>query len=686
MNKEDKQQKYFLHKVCKAFLVLIAVFCCSCKVYAAGNIPSDFFVEYTLPQTDFTYKVRLWRGVVDDGLDFETVPVTVKSHVVNSERYYLSLPAEMQGESVKILFPEEIQIQLDDKDIYSGYNMVDLPAGKHRLVCNGEENILEVIYLSDIPCVYITTETVSMDSVNMNKGIESSGHIKIMNGGKIEYDGAMEYIKGRGNSTWFTVKKPYNIKLAAKANIFGMGAAKKYSLLADYYDRTRLRNTIAYKLAGYVGIEYAPEAYNINLFIDNHYYGMYTFAENIEINDNRIEIFDLEEVNEALNPGVVFEECETGTAIRESNIGQSRTVYWTELPNDSAELDGGYLLELDFTMRDSYKESGFISSYGQAVVITSPQYASQSQVEYISRFYQEMEDALLSDDGYNALGMHYSEYIDVESFAKMYVYQEYVKNLDSGLSSFYIYKDVGGKMYAGPVWDMDSTLGKENIINGNNLADPQGIWAADMVDYTQEGKYSVLALCYKHNDFKKEAARQWNEFFKPVMDTILQDTVKLGETMQNSAVSDLSYYNAGQGRETSKFEDQYMAETARLKEFIGCRAQFLDEYFNHKKVHIQYCSTGGRGVMIDANAYTSGSEAVVLENKYDGMGRIFAGWNTQPDGSGEWYYPGDNVEIETEDVYLFAQWNGETNDYIYREPPVHNKTLFEIIVDFFNKN
>lgn len=90
--------------------------------------------------------------------------------------------------------------------------------------------------------------------------------------------------------------------------------------------------------------------------------------------------------------------------------------------------------------------------------------------------------------------------------------------------------------------------------------------------------------------------------------------------------------------------------------------------------------------MIDANAYTSGSEAVVLENKYDGMGRIFAGWNTQPDGSGEWYYPGDNVEIETEDVYLFAQWNGETNDYIYREPPVHNKTLFEIIVDFFNKN
>lgn len=43
----------------------------------------------------------------------------------------------------------------------------------------------------------------------------------------------MEYIRGRGNSTWICDKKPYKIKLSKKADLFGMGKNKHWVLLAE---------------------------------------------------------------------------------------------------------------------------------------------------------------------------------------------------------------------------------------------------------------------------------------------------------------------------------------------------------------------------------------------------------------------------------------------------------------------
>ena len=55
-------------------------------------------------------------------------------------------------------------------------------------------------------------------------------------------------IKGRGNTTWEKIKKPYQIKFKDKENFFNIGESKKWVLLANYLDPTFLRNDTAFYL------------------------------------------------------------------------------------------------------------------------------------------------------------------------------------------------------------------------------------------------------------------------------------------------------------------------------------------------------------------------------------------------------------------------------------------------------
>ena len=63
-------------------------------------------------------------------------------------------------------------------------------------------------------------------------------------------------IKGRGNSTWQYPKKPYKIKLDSKIPMFGEAPDKEWVLLANYLDKSLLRNDIAFYMGGISNLEY----------------------------------------------------------------------------------------------------------------------------------------------------------------------------------------------------------------------------------------------------------------------------------------------------------------------------------------------------------------------------------------------------------------------------------------------
>lgn len=105
---------------------------------------------------------------------------------------------------------------------------------------------------SDINTIYIDTQSGSMEQVWEDKDYVEPGQIYIYDEkGNTIYTGDLEYIKGRGNTTWLSSdKRPYRIKLGSKAALFGMKNEDDWILLANAYDGSKISNMLALDMAG----------------------------------------------------------------------------------------------------------------------------------------------------------------------------------------------------------------------------------------------------------------------------------------------------------------------------------------------------------------------------------------------------------------------------------------------------
>jgi len=65
----------------------------------------------------------------------------------------------------------------------------------------------------------------------------------------------------------------------------------------------------------------------------------------------------------------------------------------------------------------------------------------------------------------------------------------------------------------------------------------------------------------------------------------------------------------------------------------------------------------------DTKAYLPGSDVTLLENTFQRKGYLFTGWNTDPDGNGTWYQPGESIKGLSKSTRLYAQWTA-TSDRI----------------------
>ena len=80
-----------------------------------------------------------------------------------------------------------------------------------------------------------------------------------------------------------------------------------------------------------------------------------------------------------------------------------------------------------------------------------------------------------------------------------------------------------------------------------------------------------------------------------------------------------------------------------------------------KSYAVTYDPNGGTGTVADSNRYAQNKLAKVLSS--DGLtapeGKVFLGWNTKADGTGEMKYPGSSVLV-TENITLYAVWGNKT--------------------------
>ena len=602
------------------------------------------------PDNDIVYTFKLWQPTVpEDG------------------KYSISLPYEVKYEQVTLELAGADSMTVDGTAVSDGQKINAPAEGVHTVVYGGKEYKLTVFYGADIPSVYVTTESGSMEKVYADKSHKESGTIAILDREEVQYNGLLDNIKGRGNATWSYDKKPFNIKLDEKADLFGMGKQKGWSLLANFVDVTSVRNKTAIDFADTIGIDYSSKSKIVDLYADGEYLGNYTLIEKVEIDDNRVEIPSLEDLNEEANPDIDVEECELGGTRGEDSPYAKGSYKYVKIPNDPEDITGGYLLEYELLERYDAEVSGFLSDYGQCIVVKSPEYASQKQVEYISQYYQEFEDAVRADNGINSLGKHYSDYLDVESMAKMYVFQEYVKNLDAGATSFFLYKDAGGKLVAAPVWDFDMALGHKFKTGNIELSDANGYLATGKANNYGE-VYTIISLLCQHPEFRQLAAQQWEEVFAPQVDSLVAGIDKLVKENHASLVMNKNKWTDGFIRSVADVTQWYNNEVAEMQSFLKMRASFMDEKFSAENLYIQYASNGGEGEMFERSVYVKGEKAEAENNGFTNGKREFLGWNTAADGSGTAYMPGEEITVE-DNVTLYAQW----------EKP----SFFEKISEFF---
>lgn len=266
-------------------------------------------------------------------------------------------------------------------------------------------------------------------------------------------------VRGRGNSTWVWPKKPYRLKLTTSTSLLGMPASKHWVLLANYADKTLMRNDIAFMFSNSVGMEYTVRNQYVELNLNGVYQGVYQLAEHIRVDKNRVNIPELK-------VGDTAADKVSGGYLLEVDFRHSKQ--WCQFNSfDSFCVNGeNTLLKTDYCIESSHGMQPFCVDTPESLVDD----AWIAQRDYITRYIQDTEAALFGPD-FKDPAKGYAAYVDVDSVINYFFVNELLRNVDGAVSSFYMYKKRDGKLFFGPVWDFDLSMGNAGY-DGANL--PEG--------------------------------------------------------------------------------------------------------------------------------------------------------------------------------------------------------------------
>ena len=497
---------------------------------------------------------------------------------------YMFIPQSVNLAEAKIYFTASDDVYADGVRITSGSSAAFLDGKSEVTLTSGNASYkVKIVAISDVSSVFIETESGSLDSVHADKEYKEKGEITVIGAdGNVEYDGELDYIKGRGNTTWGLDKKPYNLKLEEKANLFGMGKSKKWSLLANRADVSLLRNSLAFTAAENAGLSYTPKFEPVDVYINGEYKGAYIITTRVETDKTRVNIDNLEDLNEEANPDVDIEALPRGGVYGKYSGYLEGTRKWVEIPNNPEDITGGYIIEMELPGRYDDEISGFVTKNSQSVIFKSPEYASEDEVIYVASYYQLFENAVFAKDGLDAVG----KYCNIESLVDSYVFNEWVANHDAGLTSTYFYKPANDTLYAGPVWDFDKSFGNCDVIRyGLNYNKPAQwtvchshlrtvtLWGGADADKIPTF-YNHLA---KNADFVKLCKDKWNSVFESAFTSAAEYiTGEYAEKLESSVVADAIRWNTFGTDDVNKIKSAYAAEVKEIADFVQAKTAFID--------------------------------------------------------------------------------------------------------------
>ena len=200
-------------------------------------------------------------------------------------------------------------------------------------------------------------------------------------------------------------------------SLAGLPREEDWILSAPFSDKTLINNVLSYDLSRQMG-QYASRCRWVVLSIDGDFKGVYVLMEKLKRSAHRINVTK----NKGDDPGggwIVKKE-----SLEEAEVFNAGTV----------------LVGYDYPDRDD---------------VTSEQTA------YIEDYFSEFAAAL------HAESPSYRDYIDIDSWVDYFIIIELTRDVDAFRRSCFFHKDRGGKLKAGPIWDVNLGFGNAIICPGD---------------------------------------------------------------------------------------------------------------------------------------------------------------------------------------------------------------------------
>ncbi len=355
----------------------------------------------------------------------------------------------------------------------------------------------------------------------------------------------------RGNSTsWISMKYPYKVKLDSSTSLLEMPASKDWVLLANFYDRSLLRNDTAFEAARHLGLPWVSRMRPVEVWLNGTYYGLYQLGEGIEATASRVDL-----------------------------------------------ADGGVLLEAD---RWADTDPVFTTPRGLQVYVKST--TDEALIETARTRLSRAEDVLYSADYADPDG-GYRSCLDVDSFVDGYLLAELTKNIDAGFNnSVWMVLGADGRVAMGPAWDFDHSMG--NRVNCD-IDEPTGWfiarrWFEEIVppDVAAEDKCKVSQLSgpdghWYHRlltdpAFVARVRERWAEVRDEIAGLPAHVDATAADVAPAATRTFTSRDEGGAGIPLGPtflegaghvFRGSWQAETTALSSWLAARIAWLDEQF-----------------------------------------------------------------------------------------------------------
>lgn len=218
-------------------------------------------------------------------------------------------------------------------------------------------------------------------------------------------------ISGRGYSSFKMPKYSYKIKSKNNTTLLDFPKGKSWNLVANYIDKSMLRNYISLKLAEQLQMSYTPRAAFVELYLNRAYMGVFLLTEHIDVSKHRVN-----------------------------------------LPQNASS----FLLEMEPETNDG---SIYVSTkMGTQFKVLYPEIKDNPYIDSLLHSLNQWENYLHYSPDKSAM----DNYFKFDEYIKFYWAEEFSKNNDAAYSrsTFFTWKK-DGPIQMGPVWDFDVAYGNK---------------------------------------------------------------------------------------------------------------------------------------------------------------------------------------------------------------------------------